>query len=195
MARTQASDYYARREAFIEHAADIFAAAGFHGASMSDLATVSKVSKSLLYHYFPAKEDILYAVMVSHIDELLEAVTEVENETLGPQEQLRTLVHRFMHHYVRAAAKQKVLLNELDNLPAKRRAEIVSKQRSVVTTVAGLLERLNAGQPIDPHRLRVKAMLFLGMINWTHTWYDPSGPLGPSEVADMALDMILIHAP
>ena len=29
-------------------------------------------------------------------------------------------------------------------------------------------------------------MMLFGMINWTHTWYDPAGPLEPAEIAALA---------
>jgi len=34
-------------------------------------------------------------------------------------------------------------------------------------------------------------MLLFGMINWTHTWFDPAGPVSADQFADMALDRIL----
>ena len=72
MARTQAADYEERREAIVERAADLFASRGFLGASVSDIAKACKTSKSLLYHYYPSKEDVLYAVMLSHVDRLVD---------------------------------------------------------------------------------------------------------------------------
>src|SRR5205085_5854877 len=46
---------------------------GFPGASVAELAKACGASKSLIYHYFPSKDDILYAVMVEHLDALTEA--------------------------------------------------------------------------------------------------------------------------
>ncbi len=34
-------------------------------------------------------------------------------------------------------------------------------------------------------------MLFFGMLNWTHTWYDPKGPVKPEAFARMASDVFL----
>jgi hypothetical protein len=34
-------------------------------------------------------------------------------------------------------------------------------------------------------------MLFFGTINWTHTWFDPSGAVGAEALADMAVNLIL----
>ena len=67
MARTQAADYDERKLAIVEQAAALFAMHGFNGASVADIAERGKISKSLIYHYYESKEDILYDVMISHV--------------------------------------------------------------------------------------------------------------------------------
>ena len=191
MARTQAADYEQRREAIVEKAAQLFASAGFKGASVADLAKACDTSKSLIYHYYPSKEDILHAVMASHIDQLVEDVRDVMAVPGAPAEMLGRLLHAFMRHYVGAAERQKVLLNELGNLPERYCAEIVAKQRSVIDATQRLLVEVRPELAGDAKRARAATMLVFGMINWTHTWYDPEGAIGPDELADMALGMAL----
>ena len=191
MARTQAADYDQRRAAIVDQAARLFATTGFTGASVSDLAAACATSKSLIYHYYPSKEDILYAVMASHIDQLTEDVAEVMARDAAAAELLRDLVHAFMRHYLGATDRQKVLLNELDRLPDNKRRTIVAKQRAIVDAVAGLLRRADARLGGDPDRIRVQTMLLFGMINWTHTWFDPEGPVSADELADMAVELVL----
>ena len=191
MARTQAADYGERREAIVERAAELFARRGFAGTSVADLAAACETSKSLIYHYYPSKEDILHAVMASHIDQLVEDVAAAFAAADGAEARLRKLVHAFLGHYVGAADRQKVLLNELDSLPADKRGAIVAKQRGIVDAVAGLLAEIDP--TLDGRRARVAAMLLFGMINWTHTWFDPAGPVRAGEVAEMALAMVLGH--
>jgi AcrR family transcriptional regulator len=77
MARTQAADYDERKQAIVEAAAALFAARGFNGASVADIAQRGKISKSLVYHYYQSKEDILYDAMISHVRALEEAAREV----------------------------------------------------------------------------------------------------------------------
>ena len=96
MARTQAPDYEDRRQAIIEHAAKLYSERGFLGASVSDLADACATSKSLIYHYFPSKEDILFEVMQSHIASLVEAMEQVAETDLPPQEKLTALTREFM---------------------------------------------------------------------------------------------------
>lgn len=191
MARTQAADYEQRREFIVDKAAELFALRGFNGSSVSDLAAACKISKPLIYHYYSSKEHILYEVMASHIDQLLQDVDDVLATDEAPIEQLRTLIRNFMVAYIGAANRQKVLLNELGSLPAEKRQVIVLKQRKIIEAVQQLVAQVNPTVATDSARARVQTMLLFGMINWTHTWFDPAGPVSPIEIADMSFDLIV----
>jgi len=191
MARTQAADYDDRKLGIVEAAAALYASRGFNGASVADLAERCKTSKSLIYHYYQSKEDILFDVMISHVRALDEAAREaVEGEDEAP-EKLRRLAHAFMGLYVGAADRHKVLLNELDNLDDKRRGEIVKTQRGLIEIVQNLLAEIAPKLEGRTGESYAAAMLFFGMINWTHTWFDPKGPVSADTIADMAVDVVL----
>ncbi|MFB0872632.1 MULTISPECIES: TetR/AcrR family transcriptional regulator [unclassified Sphingobium] len=187
MARTQAADYEQRREAIVEKAAALFAKKGFLGTSISELAKACAMSKSLLYHYYGSKEEVLNAVMLSHIDQLVADVEAVVGEKLAPKEKLDALIHAFMKHYVGAADRQKVLLNELENLPATERDVVVAKQRMIIGTVQRLVGEIFASD--SAAEARVRTMLVFGMINWTHTWFNEKGPVSADRLASMVVDM------
>jgi AcrR family transcriptional regulator len=185
MARPQSPDYDRRRAAILDAAAGLYARRGFNGASVAELAKACGMSKSLIYHYFPAKDDILYAVMTSHLDDLVAAAEEAMRAG-GAAARLHALTRAFMQLYAGAEDRHKVLLNELDNLPPARRSEVVARQRRIIAAVEALVRELRPGAPALP-----LAMLFFGMINWTHTWFRPDGALSPEALADMAADMAL----
>ncbi len=191
MARTQAADYDQRRAAIVDKAAELYARRGFAGASVADLAAALGTSKSLIYHYYPSKEDILFEVMDQHLRQLTGAADWVMAQTQDPAEKLREIARAFMRLYVGAAARHKVLLNELDSLPPERRAEIVQRQRRLIGAVEGLLVEIQPRLAVHPQSLRPAAMLFFGMINWTHTWFREDGRASAAQVADLAADMAL----
>ena len=177
MARPQSPDYDRRREAILAAAAELYARRGFSGASVAALAKACSSSKSLIYHYFPAKDDILYAVMAEHLDSLTEAA---EAACAGGSaiDRLRALTVAFMRLYASAQNHHKVLLNELDSLPPARRADVVAKQRRIIAAAESVIAEIAPGGGA-----RVNTMLFFGMINWTHTWFDPGGPFMPEALA------------
>jgi AcrR family transcriptional regulator len=187
MARPQSPDYDKRREAILAAAARLYARRGFSGASVADLAKACSTSKSLIYHYFPSKDDILYAAMAAHLDALVEAAEEATRNG-SAEEKLRTLTHAFMRLYVGAQDSHKVLLNELDNLPAARRAEVVAKQRRIIGAVENLVREV---RPSAAELTLPLTMLFFGMINWTHTWFRPGGSVSADDLAELAVDVML----
>ncbi|HCK83481.1 MAG TPA: TetR/AcrR family transcriptional regulator [Hyphomonadaceae bacterium] len=191
MARTQAVDYDERREAIVAAAAASFAREGFASASVSELAKRCKTSKALIYHYFKSKEDILYEVMVSHVRALDIAARQAASGEARPERKLRELAHAFLALYVGAADRHKVLLNDLGQLPKQRRAEIVAVQRGLIETVRKLLVEIEPSLKRKRAEGFAAAMLFFGMINWTHTWFDPKGPVSAGALAEMAVDLVL----
>jgi AcrR family transcriptional regulator len=191
MARTQAADYEERRAAIVEHAARLFAERGFLGASIADLAEACHNSKSLIYHYYASKEDILFDVMHSHVRALLDAAEEIAARQIPAAARLRALTLAFMELYVGAAPRQRVLLNDLQHLPKERRATIVGIQRRLIDIVQGLLGEIRPDLAARAALRRPAAMLYFGMINWTHTWLDPEGRVRPVRIAELAASLFL----
>ena len=187
MARPQSPDYDKRRDAIVAAAAALYARRGFAGASIADLAQACGSSKSLIYHYFPSKDDILYEVMAAHLDALVDAADDAMQEG-GAHDRLEALTLAFMRLYVGAQDSHKVLLNELDNLPPERRAEVVAKQRRIIAVVETLIREIRPD--LNPGTLPL-AMLFFGMINWTHTWFRPGGTISAEAIAKLAVDLML----
>src|SRR5690606_16449712 len=191
MARTQAADYDERKLVIVEAAAALFASRGFNGASVAVIAERCKTSKSLIYHYYESKEDILYDVMISHVRALEAAAADALAGTAEPEQKLRDLTQLFMALYVGAADRHKVLLNDLGYVPKARRAEIVAVQRGLIERVRTLLIEIEPGLAKQEGASLTAAMLFFGTINWTHTWFNPKGAVTPEALADMAVDLTL----
>jgi AcrR family transcriptional regulator len=187
MARPQSPDYDKRRDAIIGAAASLYARRGFQGASVADLAKACGSSKALIYHYFQSKDDILYEVMAAHLDDLVDAADDAM-QTGDARERLRALTAAFMRLYAGAQHSHKVLLNELDNLPPERRADVVRKQRRIIAVVETLVREI---RPDSNPVVLPLSMLFFGMINWTHTWFRPGGAVSEEALAELAVELML----
>jgi AcrR family transcriptional regulator len=170
----------------MREAAQLFARYGFAGASLSDLAKKCDVSKSVLYHYFASKEDILYAVMETHMDALLEAI-DLELYMAIPENMwFRELSRQLLKRYSGASNSQKVLLYDLDYLnPGDRKKIVVSERRLVQFAERCLLQAVAPAEP-DPRVLKAQVMLFFGMINWSHSWFSSKRGISREELADQA---------
>ncbi len=191
MARQQAADYDQKRALITKEAAKLFASDGFDGASILELATACNTSKSLIYHYYSSKEEILFDVMNTHMELLLGVVRGLEVKDGAPADLFRQLSRGLMRRYTGAANSQKVLLYELGNLPKLEQKEIIAKQRQIIDFAEELLKRAAPATDLDHGRLRAHVMLFFGMLNWTHNWFKPSGAVSRDNIADMAAEKTL----
>ncbi|MEO0973066.1 MAG: TetR/AcrR family transcriptional regulator [Pseudomonadota bacterium] len=187
MARTQALDYDDKRDRIMKRAAMLFAKSGFGDTSISELAEACGVSKATIYHYYRSKEDILYKVMLEHVDELLDAITNLETEGHSAQDNFRNLTRLLLKLYAGAQYSQRALLSELDNLSRSQRKTIVARERRIVEEVEALLTAAKGPSSTS----RAETMLYFGMLNWTPNWFRPKGELNRDELADLASAIVL----
>jgi AcrR family transcriptional regulator len=176
-------------------AAQLYARKGFLGTSLTEIAEACDTSKSLLYHYFQSKEDILYDVMITHVQGVAHVAMGIELTNEAAERKIRILARDLMRFYNGAQAAQKILLNEMHNLPPGRRDLVVMHQRNVLDIVDRLLIQLRPMLHAEPTRRRPIVMMFFGMLNWTHIWFDPNGPASGDDIADLASGMFLRGLP
>ena len=179
-----------REQDILAAAAQLFAAQGYPGSSMSQLAAACGLSKPALYHYVPDKAELLARICETHVAKLAQLVREVRAQGLAPEAQLRALVQRFLAVYTAARHEHRVLTEDLKFLPEPRQERIRGLEREVV---AGFAEALAALRPeLAPAGLaKPITMLLFGMINWTYTWHRPEGPLRDAQLADVVTALLL----
>lgn len=191
MARTRSQLYPEIRQRILDKAAELFAARGFRGASIAELARACDASKAWLYHYYASKEAILHAMLKAHMEELLGVARGALAASSEPEAQFRAFVRESMALYAAKPEKHVVLMNDLDSLAAAQADEIRAAERELVEAVAGMLERLDPTLAGAPRLRKPFAMMFYGLINWTYIWYDPEGPVTPDQLAKLAADLFL----
>lgn len=91
-----------RRAQLLELAKKSFSDRSYDDVSIDDLARDAKISKGLLYHYFPTKRDLYVAGLTEIADELVAAITTVP-EDLPPIERVRKSLDAYLEHITRHA--------------------------------------------------------------------------------------------
>lgn len=187
MPRGPSSAHSLQRESILNISADTFAEAGYPSATMAALAARCGVSKSLLYHYYPAKDAILFDLMHEYMTRLQQLVQEVARLALPAQEGLAELVRRFVREYETSRSRHIVLLNDVKFLPPPEREQVIALERSVVQAFADVIA---ATYKVDAARAKVLTMSVFGMINWTFTWLKPDGPLSYAQFAESVVGLL-----
>ena len=191
MARPKAADYDDRKQMILDQAAHIFAREGYHKSSVSMIGKECGIAKSLVYHYFPSKQDILYHAMREHVALLRREALAVIKVKHDARDSLTTLIRVYIDIYGHSASKHILLLNALRELPKEQRKEIVDIQSDVVHVFADLFEELSPGS-LEKHKVKsAVSMLLLGMINWTYTWYNQKGEMSEEHLSNIITSMFL----
>jgi len=171
MARTQAKDHSAKREAILEAAARVFASEGFDRASMAALAQDAGISKANIYHYYDSKDALLFDLLDSHLKELRDRLAEVNLDGLAPAEKLLALCVEVLLAYQGADNAHRVQSAGMDHLPPDQRQILVGYQRDMVKKLSSVIAE-NAPDMFerDPAKLRSVTMSVFGMLNWHYMW-------------------------
>src|SRR3954471_4454773 len=88
-------DNDARRAQLLLLARKAFSDRSYDEVSIDDLAREAKISKGLLYHYFPTKRDLYVGGLRQIADELVERVTSIPKD-LAPIERVRAGLTAFL---------------------------------------------------------------------------------------------------
>lgn len=193
MARTRAQDFEEKQRSILDKAAAVFAEQGMDKASMSQIASHAQVSKALLYHYYPGKDALLFAIIMTHLEELDDALTEADDDpSAAPDQRLRKLVGTVLEIYRGADNQHKVQLNAVGALNEEQRAEIHEVERRIVRRFSSVLDQINPslGNKERPLLTPVTMSLF-GMMNWMYMWFKEGGRISREDYADVATTLIL----
>jgi AcrR family transcriptional regulator len=192
MARTRAIDFGDKQRSLLDNAAAVIAEQGMEKASMSQIAAHAEVSKSLLYHYYPSKADLIFAIISTHLHELDAAVAAADDLKLEPSRRLRQLVGAVLENYRGADNYHKVQLNALAALGDVQRKEITAIERRIVKRFSAVLQDIN---PELSGRKRAQlmpiTMSLFGMLNWVYMWFREDGPISREDYADIATSLFL----
>lgn len=196
MSRVRADDYEDKRQGILDAAAVLFAQSGYANVKMMDIAKACGASKSMLYHYFPRKEDVLFEIMKEQIQSYLEATEAVAALSSPPEERLREFVTMWMRKAAQARARITVLMYEFKFLPKRQRTVVSGVARRLIDRVADIVAQLNPALKLGPvARHRTYTLLLFGLLNWTEVWFRSTGPIGADEMADMIYGLFLHGLP
>ena len=177
-------------EGILTSAAAVFAEQGMEKASMAQIANHSEVSKALLYHYYPSKDVLIFAIMHTHLLEL-EARSRPHRHRPLPGGAAAPSGGRGAPEIpgggrcAQGAAHRHAALSDSSS-------EMQAIERQIVQRFAQVLRQINPDldRPERPLLMPVTMSLF-GMMNWVYMWFRDGGLVTREDYADVATTLIL----
>ena len=182
MPRVRSDDYEAKSQAIMDCAAGLFAKVGYPSAKMQDVAAACGATKSMLYHYFPTKDDLLFAMLEEHLQKVIAGLQEALATGSTPRERVEALVQVYTQKSNQSRRRHVIAMNDVKFLPKAKQAPLFGLQREIVVLVSQLLREVNPG--LADHVYKPYGLMLIGMLNWADFWYTPSGPMKPQELCE-----------
>ncbi|HXG75481.1 MAG TPA: TetR/AcrR family transcriptional regulator [Gaiellaceae bacterium] len=162
-----------RRDELTRQAARLFAARGFHGTSMNDLADALGVQKGSLYSLTGSKQELLYAAMRAGADAFHAALDAVPEDAPAVER-----VRLALRGHLRVVAEQldvaTVFTREWRYLTGAYRDEILAERRRYEERWRTLFrEGVESGELRTDLDVGAAALLVLSAANWAYTWLAP----------------------
>ena len=176
----------ARRDLILDVTAQLVTTEGVSAVSMERVGRVAKISKALVYNYFPTRNLLLQALLMREnrayqIQQIKAAETASD---------LETMVRATTRAYLDQVAAKGVLIERLMGEPAIAEAmgeiELIGRQQ----TIDYLLNRINANKALSEPLARMMVEVGLGITGAGGAYLDRTG-CDIDLLEDMVVDMIL----
>ena len=179
------------KEQILQAAAQIIRQNGFHATSMQDIARAVKLQKASLYHHFSGKQEILLMLLDQAIDFLTERVEPIVGQELPAEEKLRQAVRAYLEALSERKDLISVLLLEYRSLDPRSLARHIPRRDRFEQQWRKIIqEGVDSGE-FSATDIALTARALLSVLNWTVTWYKPTGPLTIEQIADHAAGLFL----
>ncbi len=142
-------------EVILDAALEVFAANGFRGATLDQIAEVAGLSKPNLLYYFPSKEAIHRALISETLDTWLDPLREL-TETASPVDEIVRYVLRKLEMAREYPRESRLFANEIVQGAPRILDIIEGPLKELVDEKAALIGGwVRAGRlaPVDPHHL------------------------------------------
>ncbi len=185
-----------QRRALILGAAErIFACAGFHDASVEQIAAEAELATGTIYLYFINKEALYAAVFEEKIAEKIDYIEKEARATRDPLDGLRRAVRAQLVFYDQHRAFFEIFLrqNPVTPPPGQASAAVAPKQyQRHLALLRELIEAAQRQKKIRPLQSQKLAPLLIGMavqITRDGLLQDPREPL--ADQAELVLELFL----
>ena len=171
------------RGTVLDAACLLFAAHGYRGTSMKDIATELGVRAPSLYNHVASKQDILYEIMDKAMDRAIVALEQALAGVDDVAEQLRRATESLVLDFLRYPAEVTVCNNEVRSLDPGHRLAIVAKRDRYAARVRHIFEQGCRAGRFRTRTPQIAAFAVLEMGNGAKSWFRPSGRYPDTYVA------------
>lgn len=175
--------WHDRRTSIIDAAAKLFAERGYDATGTAELCQAVGLGKGSLYYYVESKENLLYLIHDRVMNQVLDLATRIAALDEPAAERLRQLGQEQISVIATYPDHVWVFLHEHKALTGERARQFTASRRRYEQQIERILSDGVAAGEFAISDVRVAALAWLGMHNYTYLWYEPSRKLTVQRLA------------
>ncbi len=173
-------------------AVSLFSQKGYAGTSTREIATLIGIRKASLYYHIGSKEELLFQICKSSLEQIRADVAAAIPSHAAPLEQTRALVRSHIESMLRDQPEHLTALLEMRALSPEPFAQVMALRDSYEHMVESVLREAQACHAlrtdIDGKLLR---LYLLSLLNRTVIWHRPARHLPPDELGEVWASIFL----
>lgn len=171
-----------RYEEIIKISTVLFSNNGYDNTPTRELAKAVDLSIAGIYYFFQNKENILFTILNSSINNFSESVCSAINTDDNPKANITRIIDCLVKHVVEKKMEIGLLLKESRRLSPEHLAIIRNRERDGFILIRNEVLRLNNDGSLKELNLTFLTFALLGIINYSHYWFDPKNQLSINEL-------------
>jgi AcrR family transcriptional regulator len=179
-------------ERILASAVELFAERGFDATTVQQVVDRAAVTKGALYHYFDAKDDLLYAIYQALIGTQTADLEEIAGRGLSGADTVRAILVNVVRTTVDRLPQAKVFYREVHKLDADRHAAFRADRRRYHESFRQVIANGQAtgefSTAVPPDTV---VQIAMGVVNQLPVWYRPGGAKTPEELGNEIADFVL----
>jgi AcrR family transcriptional regulator len=182
-----------REAELLRVATRLFRERGFHATSMQDLAEALGMNRGSLYHYIDSKDDLLWSILTSALDQLCARVGPMLTaRDVPPSQRVADGIREHLHVAADSADELSLVQIELRSLGDERRRQMIARRNEYEELWRRALRAaIDDGAVRQDADVRLSVIGILSACNWFTQWYRPDGPMDVDQIADGFIALFL----
>lgn len=189
--------YEDRRAEILVAAAALFRTGGYRGTSIGKIAEKVGTDRASIYYYFSSKEEVFDVLVTDVVKGNLVIAEQIRDSPTSATEKLRELVVQLMCSYAEHYPFLYVYLQEnMAHVDPKRKAwaaemrQVNRRYEGAVTDI--ISQGITEGSIKPVGEPWVLAYGLMGMVSWTHRWFNPrTAEVDAKAIGESYADVLL----
>lgn len=169
----------------------LFFRQGYAATTLRDIASDVGIQVGSVYNHIAAKEELLFSIMNTVMQDLLDVTSHALESTVEPEERLRAMIETHVIFHGERAEEVFIGNSELRSLSSTRRAVIVGKRDAYGDLFRTTIDNGVKAKIFFTSDPRLITYAILAMATNVASWYRPNGRRSLPEIASVYSDFAL----